>query len=430
MKTPVFQRKGYAMKEDIVVALRQPGSFSDDPLTDILRTGARQLLAQAIEAEVDAHITAHADLTDDEGRRRIVRHGHSPEREIQTGIGAVPVRSPRVRDRDPDAPGGRIRFTSSILPPYLRRARSVEELLPWLYLKGISTGDFGEALAALLGPDAPGLAASTIARLKSVWQDEYEVWSKRDLSARRYVYFWADGVYFSPRMDHDKQCVLVIIAADAIGNKDIVGLVDGYRESAQSWRELLLDLKRRGLKTGPDLAVGDGALGFWKALREVYGETREQRCWVHKTANVLNQMPKSLQAKAKGHLQDIWMAETKVNAEAAFDFFIQAYGVKYDKATERLVKDRERLLTFYDFPAEHWKHIRTSNPIESTFATVRQRTVKTKNCLSRKTALAMVFKLILSAKRKWRKLDGSSQLADLIEGVPFKDGIKQTKYAA
>jgi putative transposase len=303
-------------------------------------------------------------------------------------------------------------------------------LLPWLYLKGISTGDFGEALAALLGPDAPGLAASTIARLKSVWQDEYEVWSKRDLSARRYVYFWADGVYFSPRMDHDKQCVLVIIAADAIGNKDIVGLVDGYRESAQSWRELLLDLKRRGLKTGPDLAVGDGALGFWKALREVYGETREQRCWVHKTANVLNQMPKSLQAKAKGHLQDIWMAETKVNAEAAFDFFIQAYGVKYDKATERLVKDRERLLTFYDFPAEHWKHIRTSNPIESTFATVRQRTVKTKNCLSRKTALAMVFKLILSAKRKWRKLDGSSQLADLIEGVPFKDGIKQTKYAA
>ena len=418
------------MKEDIVVALRQPGSFSDDPLTDILRTGARQLLAQAIEAEVDAHITAHADLTDDEGRRRIVRHGHSPEREIQTGIGAVPVRSPRVRDRDPDAPGGRIRFTSSILPPYLRRARSVEELLPWLYLKGISTGDFGEALAALLGPDAPGLAASTIARLKSVWQDEYEVWSKRDLSARRYVYFWADGVYFSPRMDHDKQCVLVIIAADAIGNKDIVGLVDGYRESAQSWRELLLDLKRRGLKTGPDLAVGDGALGFWKALREVYGETREQRCWVHKTANVLNQMPKSLQAKAKGHLQDIWMAETKVNAEAAFDFFIQAYGVKYDKATERLVKDRERLLTFYDFPAEHWKHIRTCNPIESTFATVRQRTVKTKNCLSRKTALAMVFKLILSAKRKWRKLDGSSQLADLIEGVPFKDGIKQTKYAA
>ena len=418
------------MKADTVFALRQPGSFSDDPLTDILRAGARQLLAQAIEAEVEGHISAHADLTDAQGRRRIVRHGHSPEREIQTGIGAVRVRSPRVRDRDPDAPGGRIRFTSSILPPYLRRAKSVEELLPWLYLKGISTGDFGEALAALLGSDAPGLSASTISRLKSIWQDEYDGWLKRDLSARRYVYFWADGVYFSPRMDHDKQCVLVIIAADAMGNKDIVGLVDGYRESAQSWRELLLDLKRRGLKTGPGLAVGDGALGFWKALREVYGETREQRCWVHKTANVLNQMPKSLQAKAKGHLQDIWMAETKADAEAAFNFFIAAYGVKYDKAVDRLVKDRERLLTFYGFPAEHWKHIRTSNPIESTFATVRQRTVKTKNCLSRKTALAMAFKLILSAKRKWRKLDGSNQLAELIEGVPFKDGIKQIKHAA
>ena len=415
------------MKEDTVIALRQPGSFSDDPLTDILRSGARQLLTQAIEAEVEGHIAAYADLTDGSGHRRIVRHGHSLEREIQTGIGAVRVRSPRVRDRDPDAPGGRIRFTSSILPPYLRRAKSVEELLPWLYLKGISTGDFGEALAALLGSDAPGLSASTISRLKSIWQDEYDVWLKRDLSARRYVYFWADGVYFSPRMDHDKQCVLVIIAADAMGNKDIVGLVDGYRESAQSWRELLLDLKRRG---GPGLAVGDGALGFWKALREVYGETREQRCWVHKTANVLNQMPKSLQAKAKGHLQDIWMAETKADAEAAFNFFIAAYGVKYDKAVDRLVKDRERLLTFYDFPAEHWKHIRTSNPIESTFATVRQRTVKTKNCLSRKTALAMTFKLILSAKRKWRKLDGSNQLAELIEGVPFKDGIKQIKHAA
>ena len=418
------------MKDDTVVALRQPESFSDDPLTEILRAGARQLLGQAIEAEVAAHIEAHADLTDASGRRRIVRHGHMPEREVQTGIGAVTVRRPRVRDRDPQATGGRIRFTSSILPPYLRRAKSVEALLPWLYLKGISSGDFSEALAALLGPDAPGLTASTIGRLKAVWWDEYEAWQKRDLSARRYVYFWADGVYFSPRMDHDKQCVLVIIGADAMGNKDIVGMVDGYRESAQSWKELLLDLKRRGLETGPELAVGDGALGFWKALREVYGETRVQRCWVHKTANVLNQMPKSLQAKAKGHLHDIWMAETRADAEAAFDFFIAAYGAKYHKAAERLVKDRERLLSFYDFPAEHWKHIRTTNPIESTFATVRLRTVKTKGCLSRKTALAMAFKLILSARRKWRKLDGSNQLAELVEGVPFKDGIKITKHAA
>jgi len=430
MKSPISNKEGYAMKEDTVVELRQPGSFCDDPLTDVLRAGARALLAQAVEAEVEAHIAAHAELIDMQGRRRIVRHGYLPERDIQTGIGAVRVKVPRVRDRAQTAPGGRICFTSSILPPYLRRSRSVEELLPWLYLKGISTGDFGEALAALLGPDAPGLAASTIARLKAVWWDEYEAWQARDLSARAYVYFWADGIYFSPRMDHDKQCVLVIIAADALGNKDIVALSDGYRESAQSWRELLLDLKCRGLKTGPELAVGDGALGFWKALREVYGESREQRCWVHKSANVLNPMPKSLQARAKGHLQNIWMAETRADAEKAFDFFIDAYGAKYHKAAERLIKDRERLLSFYDFPAEHWKHIRTTNPIESTFATVRLRTAKTKGCLSRKTALSMVFKLILSAKRKWRKLDGSNQLAEIIEGVPFKDGIKLTKHAA
>jgi len=430
IKSPISKKEGYAMKEDTVVALRQPESFSDDPLTAVLRAGARELLAQAIEAEVEAHIAAHADMTDAGGRRRIVRHGHLPERDVQTGIGAVRVKVPRVRDRGPVVPGGRIRFTSSILPPYLRRSRSVEELLPWLYLKGISTGDFSQTLAALLGPDAPGLTASTITRLKAVWWDEYQAWQRRDLSARRYVYLWADGIYFSPRLDHDKQCVLVIIAADALGNKDIVGLMDGYRESAQSWRELLLDLKHRGLEVGPELAVGDGALGFWKALREVYGETREQRCWVHKCANVLNQMPKSLQARAKGHLQDIWMAETRADAEKAFDFFVDAYGAKYHKAVERLVKDRERLLTFYDFPAEHWKHIRTTNPIESTFATVRLRTVKTKGCLSRMTALAMVFKLILSAKRKWRKLDGSNQLAQVIQGVLFKDGIKQTQCAA
>ena len=418
------------MKDDTVVSLRQPGTFSDDPLTDILRAGARQLLAQAIEAEVEGHIVAHAELTDAQGRRRVVRHGYLPEREIQTGLGAVRVKAPRVRDRDPEAPGGRIGFTSSILPRYLRRSKSMEELLPWLYLKGISSGDFGEALAALLGPDAPGLTASTISRLKALWWDEYEAWQQRDLSARRYVYFWADGVYFSPRMEHDKQCVLVIIGADETGHKNIVGMVDGYRESAQSWKELLLDLKRRGLQAGPELAVGDGALGFWKALREVYGDTRVQRCWVHKTANVLNQMPKSPQARAKGHLHYIWMAETRGEADKAFDFFVEAYGVKYHKAVERLVKDRDHLLSFYDFPAEHWKHIRTTNPIESTFATVRQRTAKTKGCLSRKTALAMTFKLILSAKRKWRRLDGSNQLAEIIEGAPVRDGIKQTKHAA
>ena len=418
------------MKDDTVVTLQQPGSFSDDPLTDVLRAGARQLLAQAIEAEVESHILAHADLTDDNGRRRVVRHGYLPERDIQTGIGAVEVKAPRVRDRDPGAPGGRIDFTSSILPRYLRRSKSVAELLPWLYLKGISSGGFGEALSALLGPDAPGLSASTIARLKTLWWEQYVAWQKRDLSAKRYVYFWADGVYFSPRLDHERQCILVIIAADANGHKDIIGLMDGYRESEQSWKELLLDLKRRGLERGPDLAVGDGALGFWKALRQAYGQAREQRCWVHKTANVLNKMPKSLQAKAKGHLHEIWMAETKDEAGKAFDYFLAAYGAKYDRAVRCLEKDRDVLLTFYDFPAEHWKHVRTSNPIESTFATVRLRTVKTRGCLSRKTALAMVFKLILSAKAKWRKLDGSSQLAEIIKGVEFKDGIKQIKHAA
>jgi transposase-like protein len=359
-----------------------------------------------------------------------VRHGYLPERQVQTGIGAVAVRRPRVRDRQPDAGGGHIRFTSAILPPYLRRAKSIEELLPWLYLKGISTGDFGEALAALLGPDAPGLSATTITRLKATWAEEYERWRRRDLSAKRYVYFWADGIYCQPRLDHDKQCLLVIIGADEIGNKDIVGLSDGYRESEQSWLELLLDLKRRGLTIAPQLAIGDGALGFWKALRQVYGQTREQRCWVHKTANVLNKLPKSLQAKAKSHLHDIWMAETKSEADNAFDFFVQAYGAKYDKAVDCLIKDRDHLLTFYDFPAEHWKHIRSTNPIESTFATVRLRTTKTKGCLSRQTALTMVFKLLLSARKKWRRLDGSNHLAEVIQGVPFIDGIRQNKIAA
>ena len=419
------------MSEDTVVSFSHPDKILiTDPLTGVLRAGARRLLADAVEAEVEAFIGAHADLSDDGGRRRVVRHGYLPERSVQTGIGPVAVRRPRVRDRQPEGVGGRIRFTSSILPPYLRRAKSVEELLPWLYLKGISTGGFGEALAALLGPDAPGLSPTTITRLKMAWADEYERWTRRDLSAKRYVYFWADGIYFRPRLDHDKQCLLVIIGADEVGNKDIVGLSDGYRESAQSWLELLLDLKRRGLTVPPELATGDGALGFWKALRQVYGQAREQRCWVHKTANVLNKMPKSLQSKAKGHLQDIWMAETRSDAEKAFDFFQEAYGAKYDKAVDCLTKDRERLLTFYDFPAEHWKHLRSTNPIESAFATVRLRTTKTKGCLSRKTALAMVFKLLLSARRKWRRLDGSNHLTEVVQGVKFNDGIKQIQNAA
>ena len=414
------------MKETNVVAFRNPADFQEDPLTEILRSGARRLLAEAVEAEVGAFVEAHRSLVDEAGRRRVVRNGYLPERGIQTGIGTVRVRQPRVRDRG----DGSIRFTPNILPRYLRRTRSVEQLLPWLYLKGVSSGDFSEALAALLGPDAPGLTASTIGRLKEVWQEELDRWRRRDLSARRYVYVWVDGIYFGARMEEEKQCILVMIGAAADGTKELVAITDGYRESAQSWSEVLLDLKRRGLTIAPELAVGDGALGFWKALRQVYGSAREQRCWVHKTANVLNKLPKGLQTKAKQHLQEIWMAETRQDAEAAFDFFLQAYGAKYDKAVACLEKDRDTLLTFYDFPAAHWKHLRTTNPIESTFATVRLRTHRTKGCLSRKTALTMVFKLCRSASKTWRKLDGSNQLAQIIDGIKFVNGERQERAAA
>ena len=381
------------MEENTVVAFRNPSNFQDDPLTEVLRAGAREFLAQAVEAEVAEFLEGHATLVDDRGRRRIVRNGHLPERLIQTGIGPVDVRQPRVRDRRAGEGAGAIRFTSAILPRYLRRTKSLEDLLPWLYLRGISSGDFSEALAALLGAQAPGLSASTIGRLKEVWQDEMERWQRRDLSAKRYVYFWVDGIYFGARLEEEKQCILVIIGATDHGTKELIAITDGYRESEQSWREVLLDLKRRGLGIGPELVTGDGALGFWKALRQVYGAAREQRCWVHKTGNILNKLPKGLQNKAKGHLQDIWMAETRKDAETAFDFFLEAYGPKYEKATACLAKDRDALLSFYDFPAEHWKHVRTTNPIESTFATVRLRTYRTKGCLSRKTAMAMVFKL-------------------------------------
>jgi transposase-like protein len=419
-------KEGYAMKENTVIAFRNPADFQEDPLTEVLQAGARKLLTQAVEAEAALFLESYAVLVDDAGRRRVVRNGYLPERAIQTGVGPVRVRQPRVRDRG----DGAIRFTSAILPRYLRRTKSLEDLLPWLYLKGISSGDFSEALAALLGTQAPGLSASTISRLKDVWQDKMECWQRRDLTAKRYVYFWVDGIYFGARMEEEKQCILVIIGATDKGQKELFAITDGYRESAQSWREVLLDLKRRGLKKAPTLAIGDGALGFWKALREVYGSAREQRCWVHKTGNVLNKLPKGLQKKAKQHLHDIWMAETRKDAEAAFDFFLAAYGPKYDKAVACLAKDRDVLLTFYDFPAEHWKHIRTTNPIESTFATVRLRTYRTKGCLSRKTAMAMVFKLCQCAQRKWRKLDGSNQLAEIIRGVKFVDGEHQGRAAA
>ena len=425
----ILERRGYALKNTTVLPLEKPSEYVEDPLTEVLRKGAREMLAHAVEAEVAVFLQDHDEIRDERDRQMIVRNGHLPERKIQTGIGAVRVRAPRVRDRRDLPKEEKISFTSKILPPYLRRTRSMEELIPWLYLKGISTGDFSEALRALVGRDAPGLSASTVVCLKEGWKQDYETWRRGNLGGKRYVYVWADGIHMNVRMDND-QCLLVLIGATEDGRKELLAVEDGYRESAQSWRELLLDLKRRGLKIPPKLAIGDGALGFWKALAEVYGKTRGQRCWVHKTANVLNKLPKSVQSKAKGGLHEIWMAETKDEAEKAFKAFVETYGPKYPKAVECLVKDREELLAFYDFPAEHWKHIRTTNPIESTFATVRLRTAKTRGCLSRKTALTMAFQLARCAQKGWRKLNGYQHLAEIIRGVKFVDGVKETRKAA
>ena len=415
-------KEGYAVSDSNVIKLTQPGVFTDS-LTEVLRSGARALLTQAVEAEVAEFLAKYADLRTATGHQRVVRHGHLPEREIMTGIGPVAVRQPRVRDREATE-GERIRYSPSILPRYARRSKSLEVLIPILYLKGISTGDFEEALASLVGKDAPGLSASTIGRLKEVWTEEHARWQKRDLSAKRYVYCWADGIHLEARLEEQAQCILVIIGATPEGKKELIGFTDGMRESSQSWRDLLLDLKRRGLTTAPQIAVADGALGFWKALGEVWPTTREQRCWVHKTANILNKLPKRLHTKAKRALQEIWMAETKKDAVAALEAFVETYQVKYERAADCLTKDRDALLAFYDFPAEHWKHLRTTNPIESTFATVRHRTIRSKGCLSNKTALAMVFKLVEGAQKNWRRIDGHNQLAKLIQGVRFTDGVE------
>lgn len=416
------------MRKNSVVELKKPEVTSQDALTEILRQGARKMLAVALEAEVESFLQQHRHLVNAQGHSEVVRNGFLPTREIQTGVGAIEVKVPRAKDKRKG--GDKVRFNSQILPPYLRRTKSLDELIPWLYLKGLSTGDFSEALAALLGKDAPGLSASTVSRLKESWQADLDAWQKRSLADKEYVYFWVDGVHFGARMEDEKQCILVVLGATADGRKELVGMTDGYRESEQSWYELLVDLKKRGLKAAPKLAVGDGALGFWKALPKVFGKTRRQRCIVHKTVNVLDKLPKSAQKKAKSHLQEIWMAETKENAEKAFDYFVEAYGPKYPKAAECLEKDREDLLTFYDFPAEHWIHIRTTNPIESTFATVRLRTAKTRGCLTRDTMLTMVFKLTCSAQKRWRRLNVPELLADVITGVNFINGVKEKKEAA
>jgi len=412
------------MNEATTNAVALPLATDKDLLTEVLRQGATQLLAQAIQAEVAAYLDAHAALRDEAGRQQVVRNGYLPQRTLLTGVGPVEVKQPRVQDRRP--PEQREKFSSAILPPYLRKTKSIEELIPWLYLKGVSTGDFSEALAALLGPQAKGLSAATVTRLKAVWAQEYATWSKRSLADKHYVYVWADGVHFNIRLEDDRQCILVLMGATADGKKELIALADGYRESEQSWAALLLDCQARGLTSAPLLATGDGALGFWKALRKLFPATKEQRCWVHKTANVLDKMAKGQQPQAKAMLHDIWQAATKAEAEKAFELFVATYRAKYGKATECLAKDRQELLAFYDFPAEHWVHLRTTNPIESTFATVRLRTAKTKGCGSRSACLTMVFKLMEAASKGWRLLNGSPLLSKVVAGVPFVDGVEQT----
>ncbi len=425
------------MNENTAQGLVVPAMTSQDVLTEILLDGAQRLLGQAIEAEVRGWLESHEHKVDENGHRQVVGNGRLPTRTIVTGVGLVEISQRRVHDRrivgtndhgEPiDADGQTIeRFRSKILPPYLRKTKSIEELIPWLYLKGVSTGGFTEALQALLGEGVPGLSATTITRLTGTWQKDYEAWNKRSLEGKQYVYVWADGVHFNIRLKEDRQCILVLMGATPEGKKELIAVVDGFRESEQSWLQLLLDCKQRGLVIDPKLAVADGALGFWKALPQVYPTTRAQRCWVHKMANVLDKMHKRVQTKAKSMLHAIWMSPTRVEGHKAFDAFAEMFGAKYPRAVECLKKDRDALLTFYDFPAEHWIHIRTTNPIESTFATVRLRHRRTKGSGSRVACLTMVFKLMESASKRWRTLNGSALVADVIAGVEFADGVKKT----
>ena len=413
------------MPESKVISLSKRAEDEERSFFEqLLREGARKLLQAAIENEVMDYIQFHKDRRDENGQRLVVRNGHLPEREISSGIGPIKVRQPRVRHRD----GGR--FTSAILPRFMRRTPSVDALIPVLYLKGISTGDFTEALAAILGEKASGLSATNIVRLKAGWEADYKAWSQRDLSRKRYVYWWADGVYFNVRLDEERTCVLVLIGATEDGTKELLAVVDGYRESTQSWRELLQQLKRLGLSSAPKLAIGDGSLGFWIALQEEYGPVAQQRCWVHKTANILDKMPKSVQSKAKQLIHEMYLASTRKAALAAYDQFISSYQIKFPKACECLQKDKEVLFTFYDFPAQHWSHLRTTNPIESTFATVRLRTHRTKGAGSRIATLTMVFKLGMEAQKHWRRLNGPELVAKVIIGVKFVDGEEQIEQAA
>jgi transposase-like protein len=403
-------------KQDAAIGLLEIGTSLDE----LVRRGARQVIQQVIELELAALLEQYANVRTLPGKQAVVRNGYLPERDVLTAAGPVSVRVPKVRDRS----GMGVKFNSAVVPPYVRKSPRVSAALPWLYLKGISTGDMSEALSVLLGDEAKGLSANVVSRLKARWSEEWQVWDRRDLSAARYVYWWADGIHTGVRSENaDGQCLLVIVGVTPEGKKERVAIADGFRESTASWREVLLDLKARGLQAGPLLAVGDGAMGFWAALEEVFPATRAQRCWFHKLGNVLNALPASQQARAKAAMQDIFMAATRADALAAFEKFVATYGAKYPKAVEKLTQDRDSLLAFYDFPAEHWQHVRTTNPIESTFATVRHRTTQARNCLSRATFLGLAFKLMEEAEKSWHKIRGADRIRPLLYGVPFKDGI-------
>ncbi len=386
-------------------------------LDELVSEGARRMLIAGLETEVADYIARHEQLVDAEGHRFVVRNGKAAERTLVTGAGALKVRAPRVHDRRDGH-----RFSSGILPRYARRSPKVGDVLPVLYLRGLSTGDFAPALEEFFGSDT-GLSASTIGRLLETWSDEYQAFERRDLSGSDYVYVWADGVNFRIRLEEDRLCCLVVIGVKADGTKELLACSDGYRESTESWAEVLRGLKARGM-TAPMVAVGDGALGFWAALADVFPNTREQRCWVHKTANILDALPKRLHRQAKAAIHEIYQAETRTDADVAIDGFIRVYGDKYPKAVAKLTKDRDVLLTFYDFPAPHWIHLRTTNPIESTFATVKARTRVTKGAGSRRRGLVMAYKLLDAAQDRWRKVNSPELVALVRAGIEFKDGTR------
>ena len=405
------------MNEYTIECLEETKSEFLSSLDEIAREGARRMLAVALQAEVEEYIQKAKQARDDQGHALVVRNGQAQERTVTLGMGPVKVRAPRVEDRWPEK-----HFSSRILPPYMRRSPQVNEVLPILYLKGLSTGDFGEALSSLMGVAAAGFSASTITRLLKGWQDEYEEWHKRPLGDKDYVYIWADGLHFQIRLEEDRLACLIIMGVCEDGHKEIVAIEDGYRESTESWGSLLRNLRERGM-AAPVLAVADGALGFWGALSQVYPETREQRCWVHKIRNVLDKLPKRLQPKAKDMLHEAMQAPSRLDAEQAISYFAREFEAAYPKAVSCLTDGQEHLLTFFDFPAQHWQHLRTTNPIESPFAPVKARTRKTKGAGSRKAGLALAYKLVSSAEWHWRKVRAPHLVALVRSGAKFHNGV-------